>query len=163
MLLRCCSNTQSAKAKNDTLASVGRIHPYKRKESGAAMIMAIVILVVCSLLGAAMVSLVQVGQRSSAREVISVRALFSAYSGVNRTLECIRSGNTCADCSGTFNWNNTLAGLNSCSAMVSCNLDVQLSNNSVVTEEYYTVESVGRCASDMPATRTVQVKYRKEA
>lgn len=135
----------------------------RRNQSGAAMIMAIIILVVCSLLGAAMVSLLQVGQESSAREVISVRALFSAYSGVNRTLECVRRGNTCADCSGSFNWSNTLNGLNSCTANVTCTLDVQLSNNSQVTQEYYTIDSIGRCASDMPATRSVQVKYRKES
>lgn len=134
----------------------------QQKESGAAMMMAIVILVVCSLLGAGMVSLIQVGQESSAREVISVRALFSAYSGVSRTLECVRGGSTCASCSGTFNWSNSLAGLNSCSASVSCSLDVQLSNDSAVTQEYYTIDSVGRCASDMPATRSVQVKYRKD-
>lgn len=134
----------------------------KSKQSGAAMIMAIVILVVCSLLGAGMVSLIQVGQQSSAREVISVRALFSAYSGVNRTLECIRGGNSCADCSGTFNWSNGLSGLNTCHSVVACTLDVQLSNDNAVTEAYYTIDSIGRCATDMPATRSVQVKYRKE-
>lgn len=134
----------------------------RQKESGAAMMMAIVILVVCSVLGAGMVSLIQLGQESSAREVISVRALFSAYSGVSRTLECVRGGGTCVDCSGTFNWNDSLAGLNSCRATVSCTLDVQFSNGSAVTEEYYTINSVGRCASDMPATRSVQVKYRKD-
>lgn len=133
-----------------------------KKQSGAAMITAIIILVVASMLGAAMISLVQVSQQSSAREVISVRALFSAYSGVGRTLECIRSGNTCANCSGTFNWSNNLSGLNTCSAAVSCSLDVQLSSGGVVTQEYYTIDSVGRCAADRPATRSVQVKYRKE-
>jgi MSHA biogenesis protein MshP len=134
------------------------------KQHGAALIMAVIVIVVTGMIGAAMTALLQVSDEMSAREVISARALMAAGSGVNRTLECLQTtpvGGRCAACAGTYTWPVTLEGLNGCSTAVTCNRDMQLSNTAgAVVESYYTLEASGTCGEAPPAMRQIQVRFR---
>jgi MSHA biogenesis protein MshP len=135
-----------------------------KKQSGAALIMAVIVIVVTGMLGAAMTAMLELSDEMSAREVISARALMAAGSGVNRTLECLQTtpvGGRCGACAATYVWPVTLEGLNGCSTTVTCNRDMQLIDTSgAVVESYYTLNASGTCGTAPPAVRQIQVRFR---
>lgn len=128
-------------------------------QSGVSLVLAIFIIVVLSLLAAAMLRTMSAGTENVAREVLSTRAFLSAESGAQMRLnELFMGGVACtASCAAPAvrNYGGTTAWLN-CSAQVSC-----CRYNPGTGDNYYKLESIGRCgpASD-PAVRVVDVRAR---
>ncbi len=147
----------------------------RQQQQGLSLVMAVFILVVLALLGAAMVNILTAGSESVAREVISTRALFAAESGAQRKLnEIFVAGSAidpgqCASNAGevrTTNYNggtvntatyverSVLAGLFACD-----NVSVDCSYVTINTTNYFTISSTGRCGpSNEPAVRVVEVQ-----
>ena len=130
-----------------------------KHQHGASLVLAIFIIVVLSLLAAAMLRTISAGSENVAREVVSTRAFLTAESGAEARLnDLFMGGVACTDaCSapGVKNYGGNANWLN-CSAQVSC-----CRYNPGTGENYYQLESVGRCgpAGDR-AVRVVEVRAR---
>lgn len=117
-----------------------------RLQRGSSIAMAIFVLIVVGMLGAAMVNILNKGQENVAREVISMRALMAAESGAERGLFQALNGGACNGVGVVVSPSLTWAamggeGLQGCSAEVSCAV-FTLALNGV---NYYTIKSEGQC------------------
>lgn len=143
-----------------------------KQQEGALLLTCIVILVLFSLLSAAMASLIRVSDTSTAQEVLSVRALHSAQSGASRFLHCMANSaaaNRCSACGApiTYAWANAGSamdnGLAGCTAQVSCEQLCVTSAGCVLTpgmENYVDLAVSGQCGiTGVNARRTVEVRY----
>lgn len=126
------------------------------------MLFAIAIIVVASLLGAAMMRMLRIDQEAVARDVLSTRALLAADSAAQRAMNRIFVGGTTPsqNCSNIVNGSSitfTVDGLRNCSATITC---VPLTAPASV-DNYYTVRATGRCGPvGDEATRQVEVLAR---
>ena len=136
----------------------------RKNQRGLSLVLAIFILVVMALLGAALINIISVGSESVAREVVSARALFAAESGAQRQLNAIfppgaaTATGQCSAAAGTVRSNNfVLSGLNGCDTAVT----VDCSYITVNGVNYFTLVSTGRCgpAGDA-AVRVIEVQAR---
>jgi MSHA biogenesis protein MshP len=135
------------------------------RQAGFSIPAAIFVLVVVSMLGVAMVNILNQGQEAVAREVISIRALMAAESGAERGLQNVLvAGVACSGAPGTpaaltsINF-GVVAGMQGCTANVLCEqVQVDIDNNGVQVP-FYTLTSTGQCGSPSdPAVRTIQVQ-----
>ena len=133
--------------------------PLGKKERGSSLVIAIFILVVMSVLGAAMINMLRSNEQTYAYEVLGTRAYAAAQSGVQRKLQelfPLGEGTNISQCSteSTFSFTNH-EGLNSCQATVSCSS--KLHAESVI--RYFTVSSNGQCDINGEKTsRTIEVR-----
>lgn len=126
----------------------------KKQQRGISLIMSMFILVVMSLLGAAMINIMAGGGDSVAREVISTRALFAAESGAQRMLNNIfvRDGTVNPD--NCFSQPLVFSGLEGCAAV-----EVDCSYVIVNNINFYSISSTGSCGPVAePAVRVVEVQ-----
>jgi len=137
------------------------------KLRGSALIMAVFVMVVISLLGATMMELLSTSSEGVAQEVLGTRALAAANSGMQGQLQKLFPLNgATGTCPATTNYNfSTLQGLYECQADVTCSNYVTGNDGT----QYYRLKSTGTCGSgSMVATsdnivlssRTVQVEAR---
>ncbi len=145
--------------------SVGRKRqvqaPARSKQHGLSLVLAIFVLVVLSLLAAAMFNLMASGADSVAREVLSARALFAADSGAQRQLNEIfppagaAVPANCASAAQTPRTNTfTMGGLTGCNnVVVVCDYVL------IDTVNYFSITSTGSCgpAGD-DAVRVIEVQ-----
>jgi MSHA biogenesis protein MshP len=133
-----------------------------KKQSGSALVVAIFIIIVISILGAALVNILDSSQESVAYEVLGTRAYTAAQSGVQWQLGQIfpvgassDAVNGCSAASPPVITN--IDGLKGCSIVdpVAC---TEFTHKSV---RYFTVTSTGECNIDGEITsRTVEVEAR---
>lgn len=136
----------------------------REKVQGFSIVMALFILVVLSLLAAAMLSIMSAGADSVAREVVSARALLAAESGAERKLGEIFPPGAAVNIAACQNSPGTtyasFAGLTACSNV---SVVVDCSVVTVNAENYFTLTSEGRCGPvSAPAVRVVEVQARSE-
>jgi MSHA biogenesis protein MshP len=128
---------------------------YKGKQRGFSLAIAIFIIVIMALLGAAMVSIMQSSQQSLSTAVLSTRAFFTAQSGAQQALASLfplDSGSP--NCPATYpTMTYTASGLAGCSAVVTCRSDI------IGSKTYYTLHSTGSCGiSGSNAVREIEVR-----
>jgi len=128
-----------------------------RRQRGAAMLFAIAIIVVASLLGAAMVRMLRVEQVGVARDVLSTRALLAADSAAQKAMyDLFQSGSTCVSPGPSISFTG-ISGLNNCSATSACTSFTATGSS----KKYYSVRTTGTCGSNTdPATRQIEVLAR---
>lgn len=129
----------------------------QKKQQGVSLVIAVFIILIVSMLGAAMITVLSQGSELVARDVLSTRALFAAESGAERMLNQVYS--VPDDCSAnpvnnwTFNGGADAAGLISCRSMASCTSEL------VNGIRIFTINSDGECGSaDVIAHRVVTVR-----
>jgi len=130
-----------------------------RRQRGVAMLFAIAIIVVASLLGAAMVRMLRVEQEGVARDVLSTRALLAADSAAQRALyQLFVAPRVACSAINTFPSNFAgVTGLNNCTASAACT-PYQVPSS---TTFYYSIRATGTCGpTNDPATRQVEVLAR---
>ena len=128
---------------------------YKGRQRGFSLAIAIFIIVIMALLGAAMVSIMQRSQQSVSTAVLSTRAFFAAQSGAQQALATLFSlDGSAASCLATYpTINYTSSGLAGCSALATCSSEV------IGSKTYYTLNSTGSCGhSGDRAVRQVEVR-----
>ncbi len=110
------------------------------KQSGLGLIAALFLIVVVALLVAGILSLVRTSSLSFAQDVLAHKALMSAESGAQLSLNRLYQpfSGAAGTCSAK-NWSFTQPGLENCVATVTCVADV------VAAETYFTLDSHGRC------------------
>lgn len=142
----------------------------KKVQQGVSLILAIFILVVLSLLGAAMINILSAGGESVAREVLSTRALYVAESGAQRALrEIFPPGSTTGQTAvcdtlqstaGADYPSSSLAGLQGCSTF-QAEIDCSRVFIAATGANYFTLTSTGRCGpAGEQAVRVVQIQAR---
>lgn len=123
-----------------------------------SLILVLFLLVVVSLLAAAMVQLNRGGSATIGIEIQSTRALFAAESGAQiaaMKMFPINGSSAGVNC-GNFNQAFATNGLNNCSAAVTCSGPVTVNNIYV-----YKVESIGTCGNGSDyARRKISVALR---
>lgn len=122
-------------------------------QQGFSLPVAVFILVIMALIGAAVVSLMEKGQEGVANEVMSTRAFFAAESGAQFALgQVFTLDGSPANCSAYPQQNYTSTGIASCSASVQC------SALTVGSRTYYTITSTGNCTTGtINSTRQIQL------
>lgn len=131
----------------------------KKNQRGSSLVLAIFIIVVMALLGAALLKIMITNEEDYVYEVLGTRAYNAAQTGIQRKLQQIfplndEDGNitVCAGVDATFEL-TTVAGLNQCRADVTC---TTFEHDSV---NYFTVTSVGSCNINGETTsRMVEVQ-----
>ena len=141
-------------------------------QRGFSIPAAIFVLVVVAMLGAAMQKILSKGEQDIAREVLSMRALMAAESGIERGLHQVLEINP-ASCTGNLTnppssltplisaWVLASAGMSSCEINVVCGVAQYDADNDGLLESYYTLRSSGQCGPSADrAFRLVEVQAR---
>lgn len=130
------------------------------KQKGSALVLAIFVIVVVTLLGATLVRIMSSNAETIAYEVIGTRALQAAKAGAQRKMSelfpLLPSVGACEVNSDPWDF-STLKGLEGCEAVnVSCEEDATVDG---VT--YYTITSTGQCTvADVFTSRKIEISAR---
>lgn len=131
------------------------------KQQGFGLPMALFVITVLAVIISSMASLQNNAASSGALQVQAHRALFSADSGIEASLNILippdgSLGQACATSpfySQTFA--STVIGLQGCSVAVTCSVIT------VAADDYYTLTSTGSCGSGVDlSTRTLEVRVK---
>jgi MSHA biogenesis protein MshP len=129
----------------------------RHAQRGFSLPIAIFILVIMALLGAAMVTIMQNSQRSVGTAVLSTRAFFSAQSAAQYALgQLFPLNGGAANCPSTYpTITYTASGLAGCSAVVAC------SSSTISGKTFYKLNSTGTCdVSGNRAVRQIEMQAR---
>ncbi len=131
----------------------------RARQRGAAMLFAIAIIVVASLLGAGIARMVRFEQLSVAREVLSTRALLAADSGAQLAVASLFGGASCSTAVNSSSYSfNGISGLGNCSASIAC---TRYDASGVgVPEASYSIVATGSCGANDPAVRRIEMVVR---
>ena len=141
----------------------------QKKQQGSAIVLALFIIVVMSLLGTAMVRMLSANAENIVYEVVGTRAYFAAQAGMQEGLHNIYPLQAPAeDCTALspipftlVNRNYSNEGLLNCSATVIVTNCKSIATAVGVFEHFYLIESTGQCtAGDITTTRTIEVQSR---
>lgn len=132
-------------------------------QKGSALVIAIFVVLVMSLLGFTMVKLLATSADNVIHEVYGVRALSAAQSGINESLSlAFPIEGPAAAPSSCVNFNRDYSatnGLQNCSVSVSCSV-VNIASENI---DYYRFVSNGSCATDQQiVSRTVAIDAKVE-
>jgi len=136
------------------------VNQTKSKQKGSAIVIAIFVIVVMALLGAALVKILSSSAESVAYEVIGTRAYAAAQTGAQWQLLEVFPHNTnaataCKNIIVEPNLSN-VQGLEFCQASVSCNDGGVFKGTT-----YYVITSVGQCSfGGVITSRTVMIEAR---
>lgn len=131
-----------------------------KRQSGSALVIAIFVIVVMSLLGSALVRMISAEAETIAYEVLGTRAFQAAQTGLQRKLSELfplsPAAGVCNVIPETFDL-STIEGLKNCKVESAvCGADAIV--NGVA---YYTVRSEGQCeVAGIITSRTLEVKAR---
>jgi len=129
-------------------------------QNGSALVLAIFIIVVMTLLGSALVRMMSSTAETVAYEVIGTRAYQAAQAGAQRKLgevfPLLPNAGICADNVAPYAF-STITGLENCEAV-----DVRCSEDATVDEiVYYTITSTGQCrVAGVFTSREIEIKAR---
>ena len=141
-------------------------------QRGFSIPAAIFVLVVVAMLGTGMQKILSKGEQDVAREVLSMRALMAAESGIERGLNQVIEINP-ASCTGNLTnppssltplisaWVLSTPGMSNCEVNVICGVAQHDADNDGLLENYYTLRSRGQCGPPADrAFRLVEVQAR---
>lgn len=129
-------------------------------QAGFSLPVAIFVLVVLSLLGAAMTRMLATGAQSVGFEVLSARAFYAAESGAQWGMNTLFPpiGPPAGTCFAQQNLSFGASGLNGCNAQVTCAGPVVVANAGGATSTQFRISSRGTCGSGTDtATRVIEV------
>jgi MSHA biogenesis protein MshP len=130
------------------------------KNRGSALVIAIFVIIVISLLGAALVKMMASSQENLAFEVLGTRAYTAAQSGAQWQLAQLfpvdQSVRTCASASQVAPIINQVPGLVGCEIK-----SIECRDFTHADVRYYTIKSIGQCEIDNEKTsRIIEIEAR---
>ncbi len=133
---------------------------YWNRQSGAGLPIAIFVITALALIVASMAQQQESSGLAVSQQILSQRAFYAAESGAQAAVtEALYGGSGCGSVPGSLTF--TQAGLNGCSANLSCSAVQADISGSPALESIYTLVSVGQCGSGAEAaSRTVEVRVR---
>ncbi|KGJ94300.1 PilX N-terminal domain-containing pilus assembly protein [Colwellia psychrerythraea] len=131
------------------------------KQRGSALVLALFIIVVTTLLGAALVRMISANSETIVYEVIGTRAYQAAQAGAQRKLSEVfplLPGSVQCTQNTLYNEFSTVQGLENCVA-----IDVDCVEGPTVDDiVYYTITSTGQCnVAEVFTSRTIEIKARR--
>lgn len=132
---------------------------FPNRQGGAGLPMALFVITVLALIVVSMGQQQESAGAAVSQQILSQRAFYAAESGAQMAVAEALGGGSCGAVSGAVNY--TQAGLNNCSASLSCtSVQADIDGDSTL-ERVYTLISVGQCGSGAEAaSRTVEVRVR---
>lgn len=126
-------------------------------QAGFSLPVAIFVLVLLSLLGAAMTRMLATGAQSVGFEVLSTRAFYAAESGAQWGMNTLFPpvSNPAGTCFAQQDLNFSTSGLAGCSAQVTCAGPVVVANAGGATSTQFRISSRGTCGSGTDTTTRV--------
>lgn len=131
------------------------------KQRGSALVLALFIIVVTTLLGAALVRMISANSETIVYEVIGTRAYQAAQAGAQRKLSevfpLLQGTQECL-LDSKYDEFSTVQGLENCVA-----IDVDCIEGPIVDDiTYYTITSTGQCnVAEVFTSRTIEIKARR--
>lgn len=131
------------------------------EQRGSALVLALFIIVVTTLLGTALVRMISANSETIVYEVVGTRAYQAAQAGAQRKLSEVfplfPGGVECSQ-NSRYDEFSTVQGLNNCVAT-----DVDCIEGPTVDEiTYYTITSTGQCnVAEIFTSRTIEIKARR--
>ena len=128
------------------------------KQKGSALVLAIFIIVVMTLLGTALVRMISTNAETIVYEVGGIRAYQAAQAGAQRKLsEVFPLSPVSRDCPADSEWDfSTIKGLEGCNKV-----NVTCSDATIEDITYYTITSTGQCTvAEIFTSRTIEIKAR---
>lgn len=128
------------------------------KQKGSALVLSLFIIVIMTLLGAALVRMLSSNAETIVYEVLGTRAYQAAQAGSQRKLSEIfpLDSDSAIDCPANSDWDfSVVNGLQGCSVEVEC--------TSIFFKDvtYYTITSTGQCTvASVVTSRTIEVNAR---
>ncbi len=135
----------------------------RHRQQGSALVIAIFIIIVFSVLGAALVNMLDSSQEGVAYEVLGTRAYTAAQSGLQWQLsEVFPLSSDAVACKSQADIDDGTPNINSTPGLIQCNISVSCRDFSGDDGiRYYIVRSTGECTLDGEVTsRTVEVDAR---
>lgn len=133
------------------------------KQSGISMAFLLFVIIIVSLLAAALMRLNSESGMSNAHQVISTRAFFAAESGAQiQSLATFPVLGGVIACPTPYTLTFNTPGLSGCSALISCT-EIPITTGSLPTvTSYFQIISQGQCNVEQPlqSTRTIEVRLR---
>jgi MSHA biogenesis protein MshP len=134
----------------------------KDRQSGSALVIAIFVIIVLSLLGAALVKILDSSQESVAFEVLGTRAYNAAQTGIQWQLAQLFSLDgsikMCSEISNIPPDISAVSGFEGCEIQLTVGSCVDFLHDS---SRYYTITSTGQCSVGAEVTsRTLEVEAR---
>lgn len=131
------------------------------KQGGSALVLALFIIVVTTLLGAALVRMISANSETIVYEVIGTRAYQAAQAGAQRKLSEVfplLPGSVQCSLDSEYDEFSTVKGLENCVA-----IDVDCVEGPTVDDiVYYTITSTGQCnVAEVFTSRTIEIKARR--
>jgi len=132
----------------------------RKKQSGSALVIAIFVLVIMTLIGSALIRMQSSGAETVVYEVMGTRAYATAQTGLQWQLTQIfplnTSGVTLCSTNIIEPVISATAGLENCEIAISC--DHSISHDGV---QYYTISSTGNCSvAGIETSRTIEIEAR---
>ncbi|NQY87091.1 MAG: pilus assembly PilX N-terminal domain-containing protein [Colwellia sp.] len=128
-------------------------------QQGSALIIAVFIIVIMTLLGTALVRMISSSAETVVYEVLGIRAYQAAQSGLQRKLvEVFPLEPANGDCKAPVLYDfSAIQGLENCQA-----INVGCTESVILDVTYYTITSTGRCeVGGVLTTRVLEVKARR--
>ena len=129
---------------------------YRNKQLGLGLPSAIFLILVMTLILAAINQINESSAISQGREWLNIRAFYAAESGLQMSaVQAINPSQVMNACNVNFisDFNFTMSGLDGCNVNVACNEKVELG------KRYYTFTSTGSCGSEPDkANRVIQMR-----
>jgi MSHA biogenesis protein MshP len=134
----------------------------RNAQKGSALVIAIFIIIVISLLGAALVNMLRSSQEKVAYEVLGTRAYTAAQSGVQWQLsETFPLNSNAVACKSQTVIDSTTPSFNGTKGLTQCSVSVSCSDFERTGIRYFTIKSTGQCDIDGEVTaRTIEVEAR---
>ncbi len=136
---------------------------FSKKQSGISMAFLLFVIIIVSLLAAALMRLNSESSISNAHQVISARAFFAAESGAQiQALTNFPVLGGVVACPAPYTLNFNTPGLTGCTAQITCNEIPITTGTPPTTTNYFQVISQGQCNAGqvMQATRTIEVRLK---
>ncbi|MCU7554686.1 type II secretory pathway component [Alteromonas sp. ASW11-19] len=128
------------------MATAGNYHP-KARQSGSMLVMSLFVIIVLSLLGITLVTMISSASQSVVHDVVGTRAHMAARSGLGHiAATALPIGASPATCNTTINSSasfTNIHGLQLCSYQARCTTTVV--DNGGVNYHLYRLESTGQC------------------
>jgi MSHA biogenesis protein MshP len=135
---------------------------YNNKQTGSALVIAIFVIIVLSVLGAALVNMLDSSQEGVAYEVLGTRAYTAAQSGLQWQLaEVFPLNSDAIACKSSADINSNTPSFSASKGLAQCKVNVICDDFTLDGIRYYTIESSAECTIDGELTsRTVAVEAR---
>tara|TARA_R110002012_G_scaffold4909_1_gene22378 strand:- start:3251 stop:3730 length:480 start_codon:yes stop_codon:yes gene_type:complete len=139
-----------------------RFYLMKHKQQGSSLVIAIFVIIVLSILGAALVNMLDSSQEAVAYEVLGTRAYTAAQSGLQWQLsEVFPLGGDAVVCKSQADIDSNTPLISNITGLKQCKVSVECTDFERESIRYYVIKSTGQCEIDGEITsRTVEVDAR---